>query len=83
MCIQSGETLQASPAAGTNVTWNEIGGDMGTEAGAHGYKCFDMVDVAGCDKPARPPALQVQMSRVRWRAGGLAGRGYQGNVECD
>ena len=38
---------------------------------------FHAFDVAGCDKPARPPALQVHMSRVRWRAGGLAGRRYK------
>ena len=28
-----------------------------------GYKCFDGIDVAGCGKPAKPPALQVQISR--------------------
>ena len=33
--------------------------------------------VMGCDKPARPPALQVHLSRVRWRAGGR----YTCNVE--
>jgi len=37
--------------------------------------------VMGCDKPAGPPALQVHMSRVRWRAGGLAGRRYKYKVE--
>ena len=39
----------------------------GTEAGAPpgcGYECFDAIDVAGCDKPARPPALQERWSRV-------------------
>ena len=27
------------------------------------YKCFDVIDVTGRDKPARPPALQIRMSR--------------------
>ena len=39
--------------------------------------------VMGCDKPARPPALQVRMSRGRWRTGGLAGRRYTCNMECN
>ena len=29
------------------------------------YKCFDVIDVAGRDKPARPPALQGRSSRVQ------------------
>jgi hypothetical protein len=39
----------------------------GTEAGAPpgcGCEYFDVIDVAGCDKPARPPALQERSSRV-------------------
>jgi len=36
----------------------------GTGRGAHRYKYFDAFDVAGRDKPARPPALQVRPSRV-------------------
>ena len=48
-------------------------------AGGLRVRMFRVFDVAGRDKPARPPPLQVRLSRVRWRAGGLAGCRY----ECD
>ena len=39
------------------------------------YECFDVLDVADRDKPARPPALQVRRSRVRANRIIIAGRG--------
>jgi hypothetical protein len=39
------------------------------------YTCFDVGDVARCDKPTRPQALQGQSSRVRANRGNVAGLG--------
>ncbi len=72
-----------SPAAGKNVAGSYTGTEAGAppitlrgiQLEGHRPRCprvrmFRVFYVPGRDKPARPPALQVRLSRGRWRAGG-------------